>query len=166
MKAIKKCLHQIFVVCRLCIPEKSFNHRHKCIPCSFFYFSHRARIAFTFNQLFDLRPVKNTAFYFAQLSHKHKKHRYFVYPPCCPSKKFIIFRSTHMTHLWSSYWSKSNTSFHQPSINLPSNITLHLIQFPSWSNTHFRLFFELSTKSLHSLGSYWGTLIVTDSPAT
>ena len=28
-------------------------------------------------------------------SHKHKKHGYFVYPPCYPSKKLTILRSTH-----------------------------------------------------------------------
>ena len=47
---------------------------------------------------------------FARISHRHKKHWYFVYPPCCPSKRFIIFRSTYMTHLWSSYLSKCNTT--------------------------------------------------------
>src|SRR5678816_1117974 len=40
----------------------------------------------------------------AQLSHKHMKQGYFVYPLCCQSKMLTIFKSTHIdpvsyTHL-------------------------------------------------------------------
>ena len=36
-----------------------------------------------------------------QLSNIHKKHRCFVYPDCCPSRKFTIFR---LTEIFQLYW--------------------------------------------------------------
>ena len=43
----------------------------------------------------------------SRLSHIHKKHGCFVYPDCCPSRKFTIFRSTQIFQLCWLYFMHS-----------------------------------------------------------
>ena len=47
----------------------------------------------------------------SRLSHIHKKHGCFVYPNCCPSRKFTIFRSTQIFQLCWLYFMLSRTCF-------------------------------------------------------
>ena len=82
-----------------------------------------------------------------RLSHIHKKHGYFVYPNCCPSRKFTIFRSTQIFQLCWLHFMHSRTCF------IGSHFSFSVVEWPigieSYSfvlrnNTHFKLLLELS----------------------
>ena len=89
----------------------------------------------------------------ALLFHWQRKHGYFVYPSCCPSKKHTIFKSTQTTHLWESYYInyKARLTLSYVSLTLTEwSIGIELFLFPLCKSTHFKLRSELSINNLHS----------------
>ena len=94
----------------------------------------------------------------SRLSHSQRKQGYFVFPPCCPSRIEITFKSPHMVHAWSLYLIllriKSKFSYLSfKCTECPTGNDAYL--FPLCRRTALKLLLDESINSLHSLASCW-----------
>ena len=98
--------------------------------------------------------ISTQCFYRALLSHMHRKQGYFVYPRCWPRRKATILRSTQMIQLCLWYCNNSITVVMFPySLRRQTECPIGTVPYklPLWRMTHFKLRFELSMNSRHSV---------------